>query len=170
MSQKNPPWVPEASESDHVRACWIALGTSDAGDMREGSHPCAWWDPQDKPLRPALEAVGENISFYFEGVYLLPQLTLAAAGLSPRCWAMQRGGRAAQGERWGMSPGLGSSEPAQPCSRGPQLGNGAMRAEGWGGQLEQAMPLHRQPKTTCSTQFPGSNFPSMLFFKALAFA
>lgn len=31
------------------------------------------------------------------------------------------------------------------------------------------MPLHRQPKTTYSTLFPGLNFPSVTFFKALAF-
>ena len=69
LSQRDPPRVPEASESGGIRACRIALGTSDAGDVREGSHPCAWQDPQDKPLRPALEAEGENISFYF-GVFI----------------------------------------------------------------------------------------------------
>lgn len=110
--------MPEASESDHIRARWIALGTSEAGDVHERSHPCAWQDPQDKPLRPVLEAVGENVPFYFGGVYLLAQLILGAASLSPRCLVVQKRGRAAQGECWGTSLGLGSSELVEPHPRG----------------------------------------------------
>lgn len=126
-SQKNPPWVPEVSESDDNRACQIALRTRNARAVREGSHPCAWRDPQDKPLKPALEAVEGNISFYFGGVYLLPQLTLGAASLSPRCWAVQRRGRGALGEHWGAPTGLGISEPTQPHPRAPSR---AMRTRG----------------------------------------
>lgn len=168
FSQKNPPWVPEARESDHIRASWIALGTRDAGDMREGSHPRAWWDPQDKPLRLIPEAVGEYVSFYFGGVYLLPQLTLGAASLSLRCWGVQRGGRAAHGEHWGTSWGWEALSQPSPVPEAP-VGQQGHEGRGLGWQLEQAIPLHKQPKTTCSTLFPGLNFPSVPLFKSLAF-
>lgn len=64
LSLENPPWVLEASESDPIIACWIALGTNDAGEMHKENQPWTEWDPQDKPLRPVLEAVRENISIY----------------------------------------------------------------------------------------------------------
>lgn len=34
VSLESPPWVLEASESDPIRACWIALGTNEAGEIR----------------------------------------------------------------------------------------------------------------------------------------
>lgn len=69
LSPENPPWVLEASESDPIRACWIALETNEAGEMRKGNQPGTEGDPQDKPLRPVLEAVRENISIYL-GLFL----------------------------------------------------------------------------------------------------
>lgn len=52
-------------------------------------------------------------------------------------------------EQLGVSTGghplrLQSSDPAQPCPKGP-MGNGAMRVESWGGSWS------RQPKVMCST-------------------
>lgn len=144
LSPKSSPLVPAVSESYRIRACHIALGTSNAEDMYKWSQLCAWWDPQGKPMRPALETVRENVSFCFGSVYLLPQLTLESVSLNPHCWGVQSGGRAAWVEHWGTSLGLQSSDPAQPCPRGP-MGNGAVRIESWGGSWS------RQPKIMCST-------------------
>lgn len=58
-----------ASESDPIRACWIALGTNGAGELHKGNQPWIEWDPQDKSLRPVLGAVRENISMYL-GLFL----------------------------------------------------------------------------------------------------
>lgn len=85
LSLENPPRVLEASESDPIRACWIALGTNDAAEIRKGNQPWAGWDPQDKPLRPVLEAVGENVSIYL-GLFLglnFPSMPFSKLWLSP---------------------------------------------------------------------------------------
>lgn len=153
--------MPAASESDRIRGCQIALGTSDARDVRKGSHPPAWQDPQGKPQK----AGGENVSFCFGGVHLLPQLALGAAGLCPHCWAVQRGIRTDWAAARGCPQGWGALSQPSPIP-GSQQGH---EGRGMGWQLDQALPLHRQSNTMCSTLFPELNFASMLLFKALAF-